>query len=102
MALGPMTGMSAGTAVGPVEAAGNEQIDPLGAAVLMGAALAWATGSLYSRRAALPDAPLLVTGMEMLAGGVLLMLVGTVSGEWSQLDLSAVSLRSVLAVVYHA
>jgi drug/metabolite transporter (DMT)-like permease len=64
------------------------------------ATIFWATGSLYSRRAALPKNPLLSTGMEMIAGGVLLLVVGLLSGEASKLDLANVSLRSALALVY--
>jgi drug/metabolite transporter (DMT)-like permease len=67
--------------------------------VLLLASIAWAAGSLYSRSASLP-APLLATGMQMLTGGILLLLAGAVTGELSGLDPSAFSTRSVLALVY--
>ncbi len=86
--------------VGPVNLAGGEGVDPVGAGVLLVAALSWAGGSLYSRQAQLPAAPLLGTAMEMLAGGALLLLVGGLSGEWARLDLAAVSPRSLLALGY--
>jgi drug/metabolite transporter (DMT)-like permease len=38
--------------------------------------------------------------MEMLAGGAALLLVATVVGEWSDLDIARVSRRSALALVY--
>lgn len=38
--------------------------------------------------------------MEMLAGGVWLWLAGTLAGEWGQLNLGAISLRSGLALAY--
>jgi drug/metabolite transporter (DMT)-like permease len=76
------------------------EIDPLGAAVLTLAAFLWATGSLYSRGAQLPRSPLLGTGMEMLAGGAGLLLLGTLTGEWGRLDLEAVSTRSLLGLGY--
>jgi drug/metabolite transporter (DMT)-like permease len=71
-----------------------------GAAALVFASLSWATGSLYGRNAALPASPLLGTGMEMLAGGIALLFLGLVVGEWNQFSLNAVSLRSALALVY--
>lgn len=88
--------------IGPAEVAvgGAPRVHPLGAAVLIAATLSWATGSLYSRDAKLPHAPLLTTGMKMLAGGALLTLAGTAGGEWARLDLGAVSARSALALVY--
>ena len=86
--------------IGPSKLAGGHQVDPLGAAVLIIASLSWAAGSLYSRRAQLPASPLLATGMEMLAGGALLLIAGLLFGEWTRFDLSAPSLRSWLALSY--
>ncbi|MEI2690398.1 MAG: EamA family transporter [Anaerolineae bacterium] len=36
----------------------------------------------------------------MLAGGALLLLAATVTGEWATFDVAAVSLRSAVALVY--
>ena len=79
---------------------GGLEVDPLGAAVLVFAALSWAIGSIYSRHAPAHESPFLTTGMKMLMGGVLLLVAGTVAGEWSQLDLSTISLKSWLAWAY--
>jgi hypothetical protein len=49
-------------------------IDPIGVASCLAAALCWSLGSIYSRRAPLPQSPPLTVGMEMLCGGTLLML----------------------------
>ena len=86
--------------IGPVELAGGDHVDLVGAAVLIFASLSWATGSLYSRRAQLPASPLLATGMEMLAGGALLLIASLLAGEWMRFDASALSLRSWLALGY--
>jgi len=43
---------------------------------------------------------LLGTGMEMLAGGAGLLLLGTLSGEWGRVDLGAVTARSLLSLGY--
>ena len=87
--------------VGPAELTGlHGSIDPLGAVVLLLASIFWAIGSLYSRKAELPSSALLGTAMEMLTGGAALALVGTVSGEWARLNLSAVTLPSLLGLGY--
>lgn len=72
----------------------------LGAAALVFASLSWATGSLYGRSAALPASQLLGTGMEMLTGGIALLMMAFVLGEWSHFSLESVSLRSALALLY--
>ncbi|MEW5988812.1 MAG: EamA family transporter [Chloroflexota bacterium] len=86
--------------IGPGKLAGGGRVDPLGAIVLLLAALSWGTGSLLSRRVQLPAAPLLATAMEMLAGGGLLLAAGLLSGEWRVVWLDAWTLRSSLAMLY--
>jgi drug/metabolite transporter (DMT)-like permease len=68
--------------------------------VLLLAGISWAAGSLYSRGAPMPRVPLLGTGMEMIAGGVLLLVLGVVVGEPARLHPQAVALASVMALVY--
>jgi drug/metabolite transporter (DMT)-like permease len=71
-----------------------------GAAALVFASLSWATGSLYGRNAALPASQLLGTGMQMLTGGIALLVLATTLGEWTQFNFAGVSWRSALALVY--
>jgi drug/metabolite transporter (DMT)-like permease len=101
MALGLVGGLSGlALLIGPAEFAGGERIDLIGGAALVAAAISWAIGSLYSRRARLPAVALQATGLEMLCGGVLEIIVGTLLGEWGKLDPGGVLLRSALAVLY--
>ncbi len=86
--------------VGPSDLTGGPRVHPLGAAVLVVATLSWAIGSLYSRDVKLVESPLLTTGMKMLAGGALLLGLGTATGEWAQLDPGAISARSWLSLLY--
>lgn len=86
--------------VGPATFAGGARIDLLGAMVLMGGSLCWAAGSLYSRQARLPESSALGMAMQMLAGGAMLFVAGTVAGEWRGLDLSAISGASLGAILY--
>ncbi len=89
-----------GILVGPAELLGGGAADGLGAAALVLASVLWAVGSVYSKRAALPESPLQATGMEMLAGGALLVLLGSLVGEWGRLDPASVSSKSLLALLY--
>ena len=77
---------------------GPSRIDALGAVALLVSGAAWAAGSLVARRASLPRRPLVSSGMQMFAGGMLLMLVAGASGELT--EVGHVSLTSVLAMVY--
>ncbi len=62
--------------------------------------LAWAVGSLYATRGPLPKRALVATGMEMLCGGVLLLLVGLLSGEAAAVHIDRISLASWLSTLY--
>lgn len=87
--------------VGPAALTGDVgAIHPVGALVLVLGSLSWAIGSLYSKRAPSPPGALLFTAMQMLCGGALLLVMGTVTGEFSALDPAAVSWHSILAVLY--
>ncbi len=77
-----------------------EYIDLLGAAAVILAAFFWSVGSLYSRNAPLPPSPLLATSLEMITGGAGLLLLGTLDGQWGQLDLAAASARSLWGLAY--
>jgi drug/metabolite transporter (DMT)-like permease len=78
----------------------NPALDPVGIIVLLVAALSWSIGSLYSRKAPLPNSPLLGTGMEMLVGSLGLFVFGTLVGEWHQFHITAISLRSLGGLAY--
>jgi drug/metabolite transporter (DMT)-like permease len=86
----------AGAAI--LAAPGPDSIDVAGGIVLLLAAMAWAAGSLYSRRAPLPRRPMVSASMQMLCGGALLLVVAAASGDLSRVH--HVSTSSLLAVVY--
>ena len=102
VAIGLLLGL-AGMAllVGPGAFGGAQRVSLVGAMVLTGGSISWAAGSIYQRHAVLPaGSPLLATGMQMLAGGALLLVAATVTGEWGDVDPSGISLRSALALLY--
>lgn len=86
--------------VGPGNLGGHGDIRPIGAVVLILGSLSWAIGSFFSRDADLPQSGLLTTGMEMLAGGALLSIVGVLTGELSHFDVHRVSGPSALGLIY--
>jgi drug/metabolite transporter (DMT)-like permease len=75
-------------------------MDLLGAAVLILAAASWAWGSVISKSAPLPKSPFLATSLEMIAGGVLCLLVAVLSGELGGFHISEVSGRATTAWLY--
>jgi drug/metabolite transporter (DMT)-like permease len=79
---------------------GSSYLDPVGSAVLIGAAISWATGSILSRKLPLPASPILAIGMEMFAGGLMLLVAGFILGEHKGLHLAAISVNSWLAFIY--
>lgn len=79
---------------------GRLSVDPLGAAGLLGATLSWSVGSLFSRSAEWPRSMMLATGMQMLCGGALQLVVALVRGEFAAFDASRVTFVSVASLVY--
>ena len=86
--------------IGPTQLAGGSRVSLLGSAIVLVAAVCWASGSLYSRSGRLPSSPLMGTAMEMLAGGTLLLLAGSATGELAQVHLNTISTRSALGLAY--
>jgi drug/metabolite transporter (DMT)-like permease len=100
LVVGGLAAGIAGVAVLVAPAEGVEAIDPLGVGLVCVAAVSWAAGSIYARNAPLPRSPFVATAMEMLTGGVVLVIAGSLMGEWGRSDPAAFSLESILAVAY--
>jgi len=77
---------------------GNGQI--FGVVLIIFSTIAWAAGSLYGLRAVSPKSALLAAGMQMLSGGFMMIVVGTIIGEWQSFRLSDVSTNSWMALGY--
>jgi drug/metabolite transporter (DMT)-like permease len=71
-----------------------------GAAAVVAAAFSWAAGSVVGLRAPTPRSAVLAAGMQMLAGGAMLLLLGTLTGEWHGFRLGQVSRASWLGFGY--
>lgn len=68
--------------------------------MLLLAALSWATGSLYSKRAQYPKSRALGTGMEMIVAGAVLITLGLVTGEAGHFVIRATSAKSWMSLLY--
>jgi len=93
-----------GTGGGTVTTAGR--IWPaLGAAATLLSSFCWANGSLLSRRAnrsgGLPASPFLSTAMQLVCGGLALLLVSALTGEFPRVDpASFTAAKPMLSLVY--
>ena len=87
--------------VGPSDFSGGRiQLNPFGVGALLIACLLWSIGSVYSKSADLPKSSLMTTGAEMFTGSIGLFIVSGLTNEWAGYDLNAVSMNSILALLY--
>jgi drug/metabolite transporter (DMT)-like permease len=87
-----------GQTTGETSSIGSMQF--FGTIAVMAAALSWATGSIYGLRAPVPKSSILTAGMQMLSGGMVLLLVSLLTGEMGRFDIAQVSANSVYGVIY--
>jgi drug/metabolite transporter (DMT)-like permease len=76
------------------------QVNPIGAVMLVLASASWAWGSVVSKSAPLPKSPFLATSMEMIGGGVLLLLTALAVGQVAHFRPTDVSANAVLAWLF--
>ncbi|MBZ0112286.1 MAG: EamA family transporter [Thermoanaerobaculia bacterium] len=74
--------------------------DLLGGALLLFAACSWAAGTVFAHHADLPDSDLMGASTHMLFGGSWLLIAASLKGEWSALDLNAVTTTSIYGLLY--
>lgn len=72
----------------------------LGIACVLTAALVWAIGSLYGKNHRAAASPFVAGGMQMLCGGLVMVVLGLLRGEAQHLHLAAVSAKSWWAYAY--
>jgi len=100
VAIGGLVVGLVGVAILLLPSTGVDSLDPIGIGILVLAAVSWASGSLYARRGPLPSSQLLGTGMEQLAGGLVLLLAGAAIGEIGHFDPAAVKPEALLALAF--
>jgi drug/metabolite transporter (DMT)-like permease len=79
---------------------GGGKANLVGALVLVGASLSWSAGSVWSRTAPLARRPLVMTGTQMLCGGIGCLVVGLAAGELGDIHLDRVPTQTWVALGY--
>ncbi len=79
---------------------GDAPIDPVGACALIAAAISWSAASALTRKVPLPAEKAMSSGVQMLSGGVLLVLAAGLLGEFHGFQIQAVSAKAWLALAY--
>ncbi|MBN2134265.1 MAG: EamA family transporter [Acidobacteria bacterium] len=64
------------------------------------ATVSWSFGSIYSKKAKLPDSVILSSAMQMMTGGAVSLLILTISGHLWDLDLTGISNKSIFAFFF--
>jgi drug/metabolite transporter (DMT)-like permease len=82
--------------------AGTVEGHATGLAVLILAALLWASGSLTSRSSEPSRPPVLATAIQLLSGGLCCLFASLAAGELEKIRIEAFSLRSAAAIAYLA
>jgi len=97
LSIGALAGIATGLLGAALLVGHSAHLDPVGATVILGAALAWSGGSSYARVAPLPQAPFLSAAMQMLSAAAFLAVAGVGMGEIGRVHPSAISAGSVAA-----
>lgn len=82
--------------------AARAEFSPLWALVPVAGAFSWAWGSLWSRRVRMPASPLVSTAVGMTAGGLGLLVLATLAGDWGRFDPATVGPRAWFSLGYLA
>jgi drug/metabolite transporter (DMT)-like permease len=100
LAAGSLVGLGGVVLLAGPWQTGAGSLDLVGVLVASLGPLSVAAGSMYLHEVRLPRSPLIGIGTQMICGGVLLCLMATATGEWSQVSVARVSLPSGLAFLY--
>ena len=79
---------------------GSSSINLVAALVVLLAGFCWAAGSVYASRNPIKASTSMAAGMQMMSGGILLLLLGLATGDFPRLNLAAASWVSIGAFFY--
>lgn len=78
----------------------SQAIDIVGLVAIILASLSWSFGSMYSRKASHHESALMSNGLQMISGGVMLLIMAFILGDFNDFNIQAVSSRSIIAFLY--
>lgn len=84
----------------PSSGAATAEVRLVPALMLVGSTLGWALASVLSRTADMPKSTAMTSSMEMLGGGILLVIAATLTGEWGRFEPLAITPKAGLAFLY--
>jgi len=101
LAIGRLVGIvGVGVLMSPAAALGEAPLDRGGAIALLVAALGWSVGTIVSRRLAQPESKAMSAGAQMFSGGIQLLVLAAVAGEYSRFHVRDVSAAAWFSLVY--
>jgi drug/metabolite transporter (DMT)-like permease len=82
------------------EVLAGSQVGSLGALVVVVGAFSWSLGTVFARKVDLPSSVVVSSGMQMICGGGLLLLAGTLSGQAASLSLAALTPTAMTSMLF--
>lgn len=74
--------------------------DGLGVAIVLTGSLIWSAGSVYAGRVRQEGSPFIMAAMQMMCGSILLILAGSLRGEWQLMRAADITPASAGAMIY--
>ncbi len=101
LALGLLVGIvGVGVLMNPSASLGEAPLDRGGAIALLVACLGWSVGTVVSKRLVLPASKPMSAAAQMLTGGVMLLALAAVAGEFGRFHVQAISGMAWFSLVY--
>lgn len=72
----------------------------VGVGIITFATFVWAYGALYSKKIKNTIPMSFLIGLQMIFGGIMLIIVGSILGEWNSFTISQVSFLSIASLMY--
>ena len=84
----------------PSASLGEAPLDRWGVVALLVASMGWSIGTIVSKRLVLPDSKPMSAAAQMFSGGVQLLILAAVSGEFSSFHARQISINAWFALIY--
>lgn len=79
---------------------GQEAYFGWGVFLLIIASISWAVGVMITNRENLPYPPALISGMQLISGGVITLIISALLGEWKLFELANLTAKPVFSFLY--
>ncbi len=101
LAVGLAVGIAGvGVLVNPFSSLGEAPLDHRGVIALIVACWGWSIGTIVTRRVTLPKSKAMGSAMQMLSGGVQLLILAAVAGEFTRFHPRSISLAAWFSLFY--